>query len=611
MKRLRDSNMYSSPFTSNDVSVSNQVRQRTAGWGPYAAMGPTVNMGAVIRLPPTESSFITELGGKGADEGLGSVSMGNIFQNNVGLGGCQRIIEDGMFDCNGYYTFTEENNFVQLILYDFYNREEDNVYLQPRTCFIDLGGALKYSISKRGEAGGEGVQMSRLIDELIYTINASFGISWPRFCWWNNEILAPLNAFKKSCENEYYTPQSNPVDLNMGTVTAAMFQQRDDAIPMILCQKIGVNQLCFSINPAFQEAHPGHDFYLQLCTPRLSPIFTRGTYPAMKYLNPNLINGKNGWFRKGYFVFGFGYRDKFADEYFDIYQTESMMNSQIGDTALSTIADDFVTTTTASFGSEETYAQVVNALCTTRLLQKVVIANLPCTLTNSRYYAINSPELSTNQIMPFISSKDCGGTTESTTGIIWNTVINGNRPRDITGKLGERFISKTCKEINPMFNLTNYTLTISTELGGLIESNQSQTIIEGEDAKTKLIKDSTLFFSNRIPITYEIKDISGNTIDPQIISFPDCYDSLAPDWMISTNGNYDTQFDIEKVCRNRLLIRYDTVDWGEETPSPDVAPNINYGNYKKINDLWNSSLLTYGLEKTSEKSVHFMRAVGF
>lgn len=623
----------STAFTSNDLSQSSIVNQRTGGWGPYASYTP-VDDSTVTRLPPTESSFMTELGGWGADDNViqGGQSR-KTFHNSSGLNGCQRLISDGLFDCNGYYTFTEENNFVQLVLYDFYKPDEmgTEIQLQPRTCFIDLGGPLKLALSNRGD--GDAEQMKRLIQELVYTINASFGTCWPRFCWWNNEVLCPGSDWKKSCDNQYYYPQANPVDDNMdGNLAAAMFIQDPANVPLILCQIIGVSQLCFSINPAFQALYTQHDFYLQLMTPRMSPIFTNGNYPAKPYLNPNLINGCNGWFCKGPYVFGFGFRDSETrgadgmfieddgcgggsqllggDGFTDIYGPSFISTAE-----LDLMGGDFTETTTITFTSDTQYL-AVNSACAMRCLQKVVLANMPCTLTNSRYYVVRSPELSSGQILPFLCNIESGGSvTEDTMGLLWNTVLSGNRPRDISGDYGINTYSTTAKEVNPMFNLTDYRLFIETEWMSLASSlcmnSNNMLTVQGEDMVSMRVKNSTLYYSNQIPSIYDLKDTEGNAINTTRNSFPSLYDSLAPSWKTEATGstNYDSQMDVQRVCRNRLLIRYNTT--ADDPPLPTSVPDVNTPNYFPIEDLWNSSLVTAGLQKTADKSVHFIRAIGF
>ena len=622
MKRSRN-------LSSQDISTSSMVSQRTAGWGPYSGYTP-ITSSAVTRLPPTESSFMTELGGNGVEQ---SADDGIRFQNNCGLNGCQRLIEDGFFDVNGIYTLTEENHFVQLVLYDFYKSspESTEIALQPRTCFIDLGGAMKLALSKRGDS--DATQIQYLLQELTYTINASFGIAWPRFCWWNSEIIAPASDWKKSVDNEFYYPQANPVDDNMGTTAAAMFiQSPSDATPIILCQIIGVSQLCFSINPNFQAEHPGHRYFMQLMTPRMSPMFTLGTYPAYPYLNPNLINGCNGWFRKAPYVFGFGFRSVSSvgnpdtvmggcgdnssmstfldgDGFVDIYGSALVTTPE-----LDLIGNDFVTTTLLTDITPENEEIQINAACYARKLQKVVIANMPCTLTNSRYYVIRSPELSQNQILPFLTNVESGSAiAEDTLGILWNTIVNGNRPRDISGNYGINTITPACKEVNPMFNLTNYRLWLESEWSSVasVLSNNSNNmlLVQGEDLVSRLVKDNTVYFSNRIPSIYSLEQINGNAVDATLFSFPACYDSFLPSWKTKIT-NTDSQFDVQQVGRNRLLVRYLVTT--EDPILPTSIPNVSIPiRYEPIVEQWSSAQMMAGLQKSAEKSVHFMRAVGF
>lgn len=613
----------SRPLTVHDVSTSNIVQQRTSGWGPYSGYTP-ITSSAVTRLPPTESSFMTELGGSGVED-----DQQEIFQNNCGLNGCQRIIEDGFFDVNGLYTLTEENHFVQLLLYDFFNNEEGRISLQPRTCFIDLGGAIKLALSNRG--GDDAEQIRRLIQELTYTINASFGVVWPRFCWWNSERICPASPWKRSSDNEHYYPQANPVDDNLGDTAAAMFIQEPETPILILCQVIGVSQLCFSINPAFQAAHPGHDYYLQLMTPRMSPMFTYGVYPAEPYLNKNLINGLNGWFRKAPYVFGFGFRSVSnvgnievdecssssssfldGDGFTDIYGANTVTTDELEQIGL-----DFVMTNVVDFtDANDQYIQI-NQACYRRKIQKVVIANMPCTLTNSRYYVIRSPELSQNQILPFLSNIECGSTiTEDTLGILWNTIVNGNRPRDISGNYGINTITPACKEVNPMFNMSNYRLWLESEWSSIAStlSNNSKNmlLVQGEDIQSRVLKDNTVYFSNQIPSIYQLKQINGSAINATINSFPSCYDAYLPSWktLLDGSNDVDSQFDVQQVSRNRLLIDYEVTT--ADPIVPESIPNEEIPlKYKPLVNQWGSAVMTAGLQKTSEKSVHFMRAVGF
>lgn len=601
-------------LTSADITQSSVLQQRTSGWGPYSQYGTRMAQNkAIIRLPPTESSFITELGGTGVSDGISVGSQGPSvsFESSSGLGGCQRLIEDGFFDNNSYYTFTEENNFVQLLLYDFYKNSSTTIALQPRTCFIDMGGALKLALSKKGGSAGE--QIQRLQQEITFSLLASFGITWPRFCWWNLDTIYPGSPWKKSVDNQFYYPQANPTDdyFDGTSDVGAMFIQSADSVPLILVQLIGVSQLTFSINPAFQAANPDHDFYLQLMTPRLDPIFTNGTYPASLYLNQNLINGQNGWFEKGPYVFGFGFWDASTSQFHDIYDTDT---SPIATTPLEFIYNDFLSTTVLTFFTEEDRITITNNNCEARKLQKIVIANFPFTLVNSRYNFIRSPELSSNQVIPFLSSTDAGAPGD-TIGILWNDLTNGNLSRDISGHHGVNVISTTAKEINPMFNQSLYTLFIETEWADVIGSSMqssSNFIIQGEDSRSRALKDNTVFFSNRIPSIWKLLPI---TLDPTLESFPTLYDGYCPAWKTTSDSssNYDTQLDIQKFCRNRLLWNYLTTQ--ASPPLPTSAPDLTYPtkspNYDAIQQRWSSSFLTTGTLKPSEKSVHFMRAIGF
>lgn len=605
-------------LTSNDISQDNILRQRSSGWGPYSSYGGHIPQGqSIIRLPPTESSFITELGGKGADDGLigGTQGHNSSFQSSSGLGGCQRLIEDGLFDNNSLYTMTEENNFVQFLLYDFYKNTSTTIVLQPRTCFIDLGGPLKLAISKKGSSLTEEIQ--RLQQELTFALTASFGISWPRFCWWNLEYVYPGSPWKKSVDNHYYYPQCNPVDAKMGgDASGAMFIQSNSYPPLILVQLIGVSQLSFSINPDFVELYPDHDFYMQLLTPRMEGIFSIGTYPAKTYLNPNLINGQNGWFEKGPYIFGFGFRDASTSLFHDIYDTDTNPNAT---DSLTFISQDFETTRVLTFasGTEADRIEITNNNCEARKLQKVVLANMPCTLINSRYYYIRSPELSVNQIMPFLSSVDAGAPGD-TIGVLWDSLPQGNISRDISGEHGFGFISTTAKEINPMFNQTNYSLFIETEWAEVVGTNMqssSNLIIQGEDMKSKTIKDTTNHFSNYIPDIWKLVAVGGGTVNPTLSTFPTIYDVYCPSWKTTADGssNYDSQFDIEKLCRNRLLWNYYTSQDTPPTPTsvPPSTPPLKSPNYDNIQRIWSSTFVTAGTQKPSEKSVHFMRAIGF
>lgn len=599
------------PRTSSGLGMREAPNvQRSSGWGPYSTSSTNPyypQQGSTINLPPCQGSFITELGGSGPEGGSvgGAISNGSSYTLSAGLGGCQKLIEDGFFDNNALYNFTEENNFVQLLLFDLYSVSDIEFIPQPRTCYIDFG-ALKLSLSNIGNSPQQ--SLLRLQQEITFALTASFGISWPRFCMWNCSAFGTTGGFYVTTDNPYYYPQVNPVDDNNGDVNAAMFIQTTTP-PMILCQLVGASQLAFSVNPAFQAANPDHDYYIQLMTPRTKGFLDQGTYPLSQYVNQNLVNGNNGWFEKGPYLMGYGFRDFEDSTFHDIYDENDWGQDQF-----ETLAQYFNGNFPVFYSSGD-YNSAANGFCGSLFLQKVTIGNMSMSLVASRYYSIRSAELSTNQVRPFISNTTSATPTD-TLGILWDITLDGNVARDATGSSGgasttdssstTAIFSGMTKEVNPMFCLNQYSLYLTNEWGDSPGNNSI--LIQGEDALAKTIKDSTVIQSDNLPIFHKLSDQDGNQIDPTIFGFLAIYNSYAPAWKTLPSGAtyYDSQFSILRLCRNRTLLRY---FWTLDVPVTTASTPTATDGYASIVNLWGSQALVVGEQKPAETSVHFMTTI--
>lgn len=566
---------------------------------------------AVNTIPPTEATFMTEIGGIDGNlfdssQAL-SASSAPTFQCNPTVQGCKRFVEDGFFDTNGLFTFTEENNFVQLILYEIYSDVPNiHAFYQPKTCFIDMGGAMKWAMSNTKNLPRQ-YQMERLQQELAFAIMASFGIAWPRFCWWNNNAVcsggAGAIASQQSSQNPTYFPQLNPVDAGYGNYDSSMFQQLCPIPPMILVQIRGGGQLMISINPRFENYYyPYRQFYLQMMTPRLGGVLDQGTYPATPYLNAGLLNGTYGWYEKGPYVFGFGIRNQSTGEYHDLFWTPSNVPS---DPTLQLIGSDFAAVPANGFNYSN--QGEFNAAVASRKLQKVVIGNLPCLLANSRYYFIRSPELTRGQLMPFVSSQTACAPFD-TVGVMWEDVLTGNKVRDVSGSEGlGNIFSSTTIHMNPWFSITNYSLFLETEFGEEIQSLNSSSIIQGQDVNATAIKDNTNFITFSFVYNEKLSDQNNNVLNSPAFIVPAMYNAYAPVWKKQVNnGGYNVHMDLWRLCQNRTLIKFNVT---LSTPALPTSPINNNSLYSQIQQLWYSTALTLGYEKAAERSVHFIRAI--
>lgn len=638
-KKMAENNMRKrSRFSVNNTNAGPLERQRTISWGPYSHSSSFINpyypqQNSIINLPPAESVLINELGG---NESIQNNQAGNCDTSlSAGLGGCQKVIEDGFYDNNGYFNFTEEGSFVQLLAYRF-RRTNTNPNTQQSveciSCYIDMG-TLKLNIENK-DIKTE-VIIKQLQEEISFALTGSQSISWPRFCMWNS-VTAP-SLTRKSYACSPWLPQANPVDDSMLNNAFALFFQTTIP-PLVLVKLTGMRQLTITLNPDYVSycntnypPYGSSNWLFQLLTPRTDGLLnissstgnlTRPPLPS-EYLNVGLLDGKHGWFQRNPYTFGFGFR-KYVESgrsYFcDIYEYNNWDKSNF----LSTIGSDFVINqpTIITYDPTRPYYDM-NQFAKTRFLQPLVVANMPCSMSASRYYLLTSSYISSKQVRPFISTTTSSGPTD-TIGIMWDNVINGNIPRDISGSLGEDTgnMSFFIKEINPMFNNDRFNLIIYDEWytrslsgGGYISNRTLQAV----NNNTANLKDQAIYNAIYIPLystTTPPTNQNGTIIEPTWSGIPyDLYSPYAPSWMkfdSDSHGNgYNVQFDVRRYCRNRCLVSFQYKNSSE--PVVDRTPTSSLSTFKPYNiivqNLWGTSNIEDGEEKPSDKKVHFMRLI--
>lgn len=614
-------------YNVNSTNAGPLQRQRNSTWGIYntasAYIAPEYpQQNAIINLPPSESVLFLELGG---NENIQSMKAGETsVALSAGLGGCQRIIADGVYDSNGYYNFTEENCFVQLLAYRFKINPSDNTkqYVECCSCYIDMT-ALKLALSASDGAGNDDVVLKRLQEELCFALVGQQCISWPRFCMWNSSI-AP-GGCNRSSNCKPWMPQGNPVDNSFNNQGFSMFQQTIP--PLLLVQLTGLRQLTFSLNPAYttycQDTFGiSYPWFFQLMTPRTQGVLDQGDIPMSLYVNSTLIDGNHGWFERGPYCFGFGYLNYNTSEYVDVYKLNNWTTSQFANT----IGGDFTSNPTRQINYDATNPWYdINIFCASRFLLPVVVANMPCSLSASRFYFVTSREASLNQVKSFVSSSSQPAPYD-TIAMLWDNPLHGNVMRDTTGNIGEDegLCSNFIKEMNPMFNQDRMSLHIIDEwassslVGG---SSQANRHVQCEYSDVCSLKDNAVYNAlykalamNPTPPTNQ----NGVAINPITSGFPFAiYSPYVPRWMstttFDTTTGFNVQFDVRRYCRNRCLVSFSYLN--SSTPYTwlslpgDIATYKPYGNV--VSQLWNSSKIEDGELKSGNESIYFMRLIGF
>ena len=617
-------------FSVNSTNAGPLQAQRTMSWGPYSHSASFINpyypqQNAIIQLPPSESVLINELGG---NESLTNYQAGSCDTDlSAGLGGCQKVIEDGFYDNNGIFNITEEGSFVQLLAYRFthYSDVPETSFVECLSCYIDMG-AIKLNLSSpniRPE-----VVIKQLQEEISFALICQQAISWPRFCMWSS-VFAGTKFTRLACDCKPWMPQGNPVDESFINNAFSLFFQDGSIPPLINVTLTGMRQLTFSLNKDYLDyANETYginsaQWFFQLMTPRTNGILDQGEVPMSSYVNTSLVDGYHGWFNRNPFTFGFGYR-KFnssanSSVYCDIYDLNNWTSTNFANT----IGKDFSTQfNVIPYDASKPFFHI-NEFCKSRYLTPVVTANMPCSMSASRYYFLTSSYISTKQVRPFISTTASSGPTD-TVGILWDNAIDGNIPRDITGDMGQSSgnVSMFIKEINPMFNLSRFNFLILDEWstntlngGGYITNRTIQSV----NNNTANVKDEAVYEavytalrSTATPPT----DQNGTSINPIWDGIPyDLYSPYEPRWMTFTEDDhangYNVQFDIRRYCRNRCLVNFsyknNSAPFDDYTIPPEISTFKPYSIV--VNQLWGQSTIEDGEEKPADKKVHFMRLI--
>lgn len=604
-------------YSMNSSNAGPLQHQRTSTWGIYSSNNANIDpaypqQNAIINLPPAQVVLMTELGG---NEDIKQFKGGEMdIELSAGLGGCQRVISDGFYDTNGYYNFTEENCFVQLLAYRFRPNPSDTTkqFVECISCYIDMG-TLKLSIEENNNLKPE-IALKRLQEELCFALTGQQCIGWPRFCMWNSS-RAPSNTYRSS-DCKPWMPQGNPVDNSFGNDGFALFQQ---TIPPLLTVTLtGCRQITINLNPDYVDYctlnyGKSDPWFFQLMTPRINGILDQGSIPMNGYVNPSFIDGNHGWFERGPFCFGFGFLNYNTGEYVDIYKLNNWTISNF----TNTIGNDFNVNpiTQINYDVANPWSDIYT-FCQSRYLQATVVASMPCTLCASRFYFIRSRELSLNQVKPFVGSTSQSGPVD-TMAILWDEVLEGNRRRDITGTIGED--NGTCtnftKELNPLYNQNRVSIQIIDEwatnslVGG---SNIGNRTLQNEYADSDIIKDNAVYKAIYAPLFYTILDQNANPLDPILSGFPyTIYSPYAPRWITSTSP-YNVQFDVRRYCRNRCLLTFkiclnDPFNW--QTIPGDISTFLPYD--EVVTKLWGTSRIEDGEEKPGNDKVLFMSLIGF
>lgn len=612
-------------YTINSTNAGPLNQQRNSTWGIYATGSTFINpyypqQNSIIQLPPSEAMLMNELGG---NQSLTNQQGG---QSNVylsaGLGGCQKAISHGLFDQNGYYNFTEENSIVQLLAYRFKPNPLNNntQFVECVSCLIDMG-ALKLNLTNAKNVSSRNEIIQRLQQELCFALICQQAISWPRFCMWNSSI-AP-GGTNQACNCKPWMPQGNPVDDSFGNDGFTCFSQ--NIPPLLNIRLTGLSQLTISvnlyyINYVFNTYGVFHPWMIQLMTPRLNGVLDKGVVPMSNYINSTLVDGNHGWFRRGCYVFGFGYFNDELNSYSDIYEKNNWSTTQFSNT----IGYDFSVNPTQLIPYDPLNDwKDINIFCKSRFLQFVVVANMPCTLTSSRFYYITSHELSLNQVKSFISSVDKPGPS-NTIGILWDDVINGNNARNISGYFGydEGKYSYLVKELNPMFNQQHISLNIISEWqpNSFMTNDVQIQVLRNENSNLFNVKNNSVYKACYIPFISGTPptDQNGVVINPIIKGIPySIYVPYIPPWMDASTVDpaigFNNQFDILKYCRNRCLVSFSYKN--NSAPYIYITSPTEISTIKPYEDIsnsyWQSTLLQDGNEKPAATKVHLTRIIGF
>lgn len=414
------------------MSAMSRKRQRT-DYGPYARLVG----GSHVRMPPMKSGIRAFLGGNNDLNNLikGTDQMANIPISG-GLGGVQKILSEGVAFCDDNFTMTWENGIVGFLV-----------------CGVtSLGALARYKLmihyidfTPLRLAGFDNFYTDespsdvalRIQRELAYAISVNFGKTYPRFQFVNGG-------------SDTFNTQSIEVDV----YPSPLIRNLGGGYPIIV-SATDSGQLCFRSN--FEDGYtndpssPTTSYYFNIFTP--SEKFFDNGGRAEHGRRSGLI-GK-GWVGRGAHVFGFGKKVPSDGDYYDDYtgpfDTPNLIYSALRNPDIFTSA-----------GSLYTFLRGLK-------LRQFVCGYMPAKVIPSRYYFIQSEELTAKQRRPGVITNASVSDNSTAIGVQMEYVGYGNsrqrEPPFIAGSV----------DFNPMYTIDTYSFDIVDEYGDdVTTSNEGQ-----------------------------------------------------------------------------------------------------------------------------------------